>query len=927
MAMKFKQWFRKSLTFGLAGCICLVSVLGGTAGKAAAEEAALQTFIIDNDTNGTKDGFPVSTAGFGQTGFSYAATSTVNGYAGKSHFTSAGTPEAKWTPAYSGQPFGIGTYRVSIFIPKRPAAYGIASVEVYRDGSSDVRQINLAGIANPSGEWVELGVYDFMGGANLEYVRLTRDASSPASTFVHADAVKFERLSSRITDLSSLLLGSTPIWEADRTAYANIVPGATQSVTVTPTALDPEAAVSVNGLLSAGSSPVSIALAQGSNTVEIVVTAQNASFEKTYTLTIIRPASSSSNTALEDLEINGAPVLLTPSGQIGHRVDGDTDSVQLTIAPEEPEAFVTIGGTYVPNGTASEPIHVNEGSNTIEVKIIAPDAATVRVYTVNLYRERTDATLAGLHAGTVSLVTPTADPSAPPVFDPAVQVYSYEAPAGASSVTFQPTASDPNAEIYVNGELVGSGSASSPIPLSSGVQAIPILVKAEDRSYTAAYTVYAGAGDYAAGKPVTASQSYLFAPAVQAADGSGSTVWRNLSFDAHPYVWLEADLGDRQTFNQAVLNIYNSADASRFKLQTSDDGQQWNDIYVKSSTPETLEIVDFAPVTARYVRYYAEKARASAYTGLYSMEIYGADQPSGSFAGNYERLADLNVSSGTLTFDPYERRYVVVADTDVTITAVKADPGQTVTMNGTAANTLTVNRTSMPETAAIGVTSQDGTRTIEYEISLELPPMAAGSGFTLAFADEFEGSAVNEQEWYYRYGVSGHSDNRKENLTVSEGKLHINLKKQPSGGAEYTAGGVISKRELGYGYYETRAKLWGEPGFHTSFWQAGLNERVAVLDGNTVVYGTVDNQVNEIDGFEIDSHDPGVVRTAGHHWYPGDAHVVFGTYDEYRGINSADGYHVYGYEWTPTHVKFYVDGELTRIMTYPGRTPMGKMYG
>jgi hypothetical protein len=81
--------------------------------------------------------------------------------------TSANASLAKWTPSQSGQPFGLGTYRVSVFIPKRPSAYGIAAVEVYRDGQSEVQKINLADIVSPNGEWIELGVYYFLGAAMM----------------------------------------------------------------------------------------------------------------------------------------------------------------------------------------------------------------------------------------------------------------------------------------------------------------------------------------------------------------------------------------------------------------------------------------------------------------------------------------------------------------------------------------------------------------------------------------------------------------------------------------------------------------------------------------------------------------------------------------------------------------------------------------
>src|SRR5690606_1688989 len=69
---------------------------------------------------------------------------------------------------------------------------------------------------------------------------------------------------------------------------------------------------------------------------------------------------------------------------------------------------------------------------------------------------------------------------------------------------------------------------------------------------------------------------------------------------------------------------------------------------------------------------------------------------------------------------------------------------------------------------------------------------------------------------------------------------------------------------------------------------------------------------------------PHIVSSAGHHWYPGDEHVIFASYDEYTGINTADGYHTYGWEWTPQHLKFYVDGVLIRIVDYPGPHAAGQ---
>jgi hypothetical protein len=85
--------------------------------------------------------------------------------------------------------------------------------------------------------------------------------------------------------------------------------------------------------------------------------------------------------------------------------------------------------------------------------------------------------------------------------------------------------------------------------------------------------------------------------------------------------------------------------------------------------------------------------------------------------------------------------------------------------------------------------------------------------------------------------------NLKECISVHDGSLHIVAKQQMMDGKlENVGGGVISKHQFGYGYYETLSKpFMAGKGVHSAFWQAG---------------GAIaNNDVFEIDSYEIDSKE------------------------------------------------------------------------
>jgi hypothetical protein len=84
----------------------------------------------------------------------------------------------------------------------------------------------------------------------------------------------------------------TPAFASATIAYTISVPNGTTSITLTPTVADATATVKVNTVTVASGSPSSpIALAVGSNVITTVVTAQDGTTTKTYTVTVTRAAS------------------------------------------------------------------------------------------------------------------------------------------------------------------------------------------------------------------------------------------------------------------------------------------------------------------------------------------------------------------------------------------------------------------------------------------------------------------------------------------------------------------------------------------------------------------------------------------------------------------------------------------------------------
>lgn len=139
------------------------------------------------------------------------------------------------------------------------------------------------------------------------------------------------------------------------------------------------------------------------------------------------------------------------------------------------------------------------------------------------------------------------------------------------------------------------------------------------------------------GKTTTASsqESGSFVPAY-AVDGAGNTRWASAETNSE---WIRIDLGRQYRATRVVLT-WETAYASGYKIQMSDDATTWWDAYTTTTGNGSTDDLNIDE-SGRYIRMLGTQ-RATIYGySLWEFEVYGAESPVASTGGNwYQIFAD-----------------------------------------------------------------------------------------------------------------------------------------------------------------------------------------------------------------------------------------------------------------------------------------------
>ncbi|MGQ1947101.1 family 16 glycosylhydrolase [Geofilum sp. OHC36d9] len=183
--------------------------------------------------------------------------------------------------------------------------------------------------------------------------------------------------------------------------------------------------------------------------------------------------------------------------------------------------------------------------------------------------------------------------------------------------------------------------------------------------------------------------------------------------------------------------------------------------------------------------------------------------------------------------------------------------------------------------------------------------------YQLAWAEEFEGDALNMDHWNIEINGNGGGNNeeqyytdRVENLRVADGLLTIEARKENYLGKSYTSARITTKnkRDFKYGKVEIRLKVPKGTGTWPAFWMLGYGDWPAA---------------GEIDIMEHVGYDPKTFHCALHtlnkNGMNGQNQHSYQTFED----DVADDFHIITMEWVENEIMgydrihIYVDGSET----------------
>ncbi len=185
----------------------------------------------------------------------------------------------------------------------------------------------------------------------------------------------------------------------------------------------------------------------------------------------------------------------------------------------------------------------------------------------------------------------------------------------------------------------------------------------------------------------------------------------------------------------------------------------------------------------------------------------------------------------------------------------------------------------------------------------------------LTLNEEFDvDGAVNSSIWSSEIGTgeNGWGNNelqyytdRSENVTVQNGKLLITAQQESFQGSNYTSARLITKDkfEQRYGRFEARIRLPYGQGIWPAFWMLGAD-----IDENPWP------GAGEIDIMEYRGQNPSVLIGSVHGPGYNGGNAISKSYI-LENDRFDTGFHLFGIEWGPEYVNFYVDDVLYNQIT------------
>jgi uncharacterized repeat protein (TIGR02543 family) len=476
----------------------------------------------------------------------------------------AGTTDV-WINGTSGPTIGTGlfTYVSSIVTSVTPSsglATGGTSITIKGENFSSVTGLTFSGTAAASYTVVDSSTITATTPAVVAggtyYVRVVR----ASGTSQDLTAARFTYIGTS-AKLSALTISSgtlTPTFATGTNSYTASVISSVTSISVRPTlaAAAAGAAIKVNGTsVNSGALTTVSGLVDGDNTINVVVTAQDAVTVETYTVVINKASAISNDANLSALSLSSGSLSPTFAGSTTNYTASVANAVtSITVTPtvNQASAVVRVNGTTVTSASASGSISLSVGSNTITVLNTAQDGTTTKTYTVTVTRAPPAPTITSFdnstpNYGATVRVTGTDFTAATSVKIGSASVATFSVES-ATSLTFVVNARCCTAETV---SVTTSGGTGTSIATITPQPQLPIITTQPQATTTS----------------VGQSVTLTVAAAAPSDTGTVTYQWRKGSnaitgATSATYTFTPASVGDAGDYSAVVYNTLNGSSSS-----------------------------------------------------------------------------------------------------------------------------------------------------------------------------------------------------------------------------------------------------------------------------------------------------------------------------------------------------------------------------